>query len=1186
MSFVHLHTHTEYSFLDGFCRIKPLVAKAKELGQTALAITDHGDMCGVIDFYKEAKSAGIKPLIGCEVYVAAKSMHDKSHDGGNTTHHLVLLAKNMEGYRNLISLSSLGFTDGFYYKPRVDFETLSRHKEGLICLSACLAGEIPQAILENNGEKAKALIQKYCDLYGKENFFLEIQNHGIAEQKKVNAFLIAAAKETGVGLVATNDVHYIEKKDAKYQDLLLCIQMNRKVQEQNRMAFETDEFYLKSEDEMRSLFSQVPEALENTQKIADMCEVDFEFGVLKLPKFAVPGDGDSFSYLKQLCREGLVRRYGAGNSSAEERLAFELKVIASMGYVDYFLIVWDFIKYAKDNKIPVGPGRGSAAGSIVSYCLGITNIDPIRFGLIFERFLNPERVSMPDIDVDFCKEERQRVIDYVVEKYGRDCVSQIITFNKMKAKNAVRDVGRVLDIPYGDTDVIAKLIPFDLKMTIEKALGINPDLRAKYETDDTVKELLDDAIAVEGLIRNAGTHAAGVVISQKPLTEYVPLQKNDDVLITQFPKDTVEELGLLKMDFLGLRNLDIIKDALNIIKASTGEEIDIDAISLEEPGVYKMISRGETEGVFQLESAGMKQFMKELKPESIEDIIAGISLYRPGPMDQIPRYVANKNNPAKVSYQHPALEPILNVTYGCMVYQEQVMEIVRKLGGYSLGRADLVRRAMSKKKEDVMIAERKNFIYGITREDGTVEVDGALARGVDEKTANAIFDEMMDFASYAFNKSHAAAYAFVTYQTAYLKHFYPAEYMAALLSSVLDSPEKVAVYSNEAARMGIRVLPPDINESMAGFAVQNGNIRFGLAVIKNVGIGCVEAICAERQENGKFKSYRDFAKRVTPLNVTKRVHEFLIKAGAFDAIGEKRSCLLMDYEGIIDGFLEDARKNVAGQMSLWGNEDEEYSALLPDSEDFPEYPKRDLLQLEKESIGYYISGHPLNEFSKEISEISTISFAEFSKNEEIETEEPIHSDRIYDGAEISVCALCSGVKTKITKNGKMMAFVTVEDLSGRGELIVFPNVYERCKAYLKEDMPLICVGKLSMREDEEPKILCDEVVPLEHGAAAPKPRANKWQQRAPKPLSKSAFSAQPEIADGKKLYLKFALGKDFLLDRAKEVLQKHPGDVPVYIYIEEKRSAYLAPKQLWTNGGQEAIFELSALLGKENTVLK
>ncbi|MBO5929900.1 MAG: DNA polymerase III subunit alpha, partial [Clostridia bacterium] len=820
-------------------------------------------------------------------------------------------------------------------------------------------------------------------------------------------------------------------------------------------------------------------------------------------------------------------------------------------------IVWDFIKYAKDHNIPVGPGRGSAAGSVVSYCLRITNIDPVRFGLIFERFLNPERVSMPDIDVDFCNEDRQKVIDYVVEKYGRDCVSQIITFNKMKAKNAIRDVGRVLDISYGDTDAIAKMIPFDLKMTIEKALMLNPELKEKYDSDATVRELIDDAMALEGLIRNAGTHAAGVVISQKPLTEYVPLQKNDDVLITQFPKDTVEELGLLKMDFLGLRNLGIIKDAIGIIKESTGEDIDIDNINLNEESVYKMISRGETEGVFQLESPGMKQFIKEMKPENIEDIVAGISLYRPGPMDQIPRYIKNKNNPEKVVYKHPLLEPILNVTYGCMVYQEQVMEIVRRLGGYSLARADLVRRAMSKKKMDVMNEERKNFIYGKMREDGTTEIEGCLRRGVDEATANEIFDEMMEFANYAFNKSHAAAYAFVVYQTAYLKHFYPAQYMAALLSSVLDSPEKVGSYSVETTRMGIRILPPDINESAAGFTVSGSDIRFGLAVIKNVGVGCIEAVVKERKEHGKFTSYRDFAKRTMSLGVTKRVHEYLIKAGAFDALGEKRACLLADFEGIIDSFADDLKRNVEGQMSLWGEEQtvEIYSANLP------EFPQKELLKLEKESIGYYISGHPLNEFSNEIAKLSTISFAELQTDSSEEGEMAYASGKtLSDGDKVKVCAIATGIKTKITKNSKMMAFVTAEDLSGQAEILVFPNVYERCKQYLVEDMPIVISGKLSFREDEEPKILCDDISPLEHGARV--------------------------AQSGEKLYMKFPIGKDYLLEDAKKVLAQHTGDIPVYIFMEEKKMTAIAPKHLWCNGSEDALASLKTLLGDENIIIK
>lgn len=1159
MGFVHLHTHTEYSFLDGACRIERILERAKELNMNALAITDHGSMCGVIDFYKAAKAKGIKPIIGCEVYVAAKDRTSKSHENGNTTHHLVLIAKNMTGYRNLIKIVSQGYMDGFYYKPRVDFSVLEQHSQGLICLSACLAGEIPQAIVNDDESRAKELIEKYKNLYGKENFFLEIQNHGIAEQKKVNAFLIPYAQEVGIGLVATNDVHYVEKKDAKYQDLLLCIQTNRKVAETDRMAFESDEFYLKSEEEMHALFGQVPGALENTQKIADMCDLEFKFNVLKLPKFAVPQNGDSFEYLKSLCYAGMQKRYGE-NSEVKQRLDFELEVIRNMGYVDYFLIVWDFIKYAKDNGIPVGPGRGSAAGSVVSYCLSITNIDPIRFGLIFERFLNPERVSMPDIDVDFCNEDRQKVIDYVVEKYGRDCVSQIITFNKMKAKNAIRDVGRVLDISYADTDAIAKMIPFDLKMTIEKALKVNPELKAKYDEDATVRELIDDAMALEGLIRNAGTHAAGVVISQKPLTEYVPLQKNDDVLITQFPKDTVEELGLLKMDFLGLRNLGIIKDAIDIIRASTGKEIDIDNIDLNVSEVYKMISRGETEGVFQLESPGMKQFIKEMKPESIEDIVAGISLYRPGPMDQIPRYIANKNHPENVKYKHPLLEPILNVTYGCMVYQEQVMEIVRKLGGYSLARADLVRRAMSKKKMDVMNEERKNFIYGKEDADGTVLIEGCLRRGVDEKTANEIFDEMMDFANYAFNKSHAAAYAFVVYQTAYLKYFYPAEYMAALLSSVLDSPEKVGVYSMETARMGIQILPPDINESAAGFTVIGDKIRFGLAVIKNVGVGCVDAIVAERKQNGAFTSYRDFAKRTLPLNVTKRVHEYLIKAGAFDALGEKRACLLSDFESILDAFSDDLKRNVAGQISLWG---EEMETMEIYSSNLEEFPQKELLKLEKESIGYYISGHPLNEFSEEIAKISTLSLSQLQENnDDTETDAVAYSKirTLQDGDKVTVCAIAAGVKTKITKSNKMMAFVTAEDLTGQAEILIFPNVYERCKQYLTEDAPLIISGKLSFKEDEEPKILCDTISPLEHGIK--------------------------ETASGKKLYLKFELGKSYLLDRAKKILAEHTGDIAVYIHMEETAVTAIAPKSLWCNGSDDALHKLTNLLGEKNVVLK
>ena len=1162
MSFVHLHVHTEFSFLDGECRIKELVSRAKKLNMTALSITDHGNMCGVIDFYKEAKAQGIKPVIGCEVYVASRDMNDKSYDNGNTTHHLVLLAKNNEGYKNLVKIVSQGWIDGFYYKPRVDFSVIEKYHEGLICMSACLAGEIPQAILSDDDAKARHLVEKYLALFGKDDFYLEIQNHGITEQKKANAALIRLANEYGIGLVATNDVHYIEKEDAKYQDLLMCIQMNRKVQEADRMAFETDEFYLKDEEEMQKLFGSIPEALSNTEKIAQKCNVDFEFGVLKLPQYDVPDGMSAYEYLTKLCCDGLKKRYGE-NKEAEDRLFFELDVIKNMGYVDYFLIVWDFIKYAKDNGIPVGPGRGSAAGSIVSYCLEITNIDPIRFGLIFERFLNPERVSMPDIDVDFCNEDRQRVIDYVVGKYGRERVAQIITFNKMKAKNAIRDVGRVLDVSYADTDAIAKMIPFDLKMTIPKALELNPDLKSKYDVDATAHELIDDAIKLEGLIRNAGTHAAGVVIAKEPVTEYLPLQKNDDVIITQFPKDTVEELGLLKMDFLGLRNLGIIKDAINIIRDSTGDIIDIDSINLNEEGVYKMIGRGETEGVFQLESAGMKQFMKELKPESIEDIIAGISLYRPGPMDQIPRYIKNKENPDKVKYKHEILEPILDVTYGCMVYQEQVMEIVRKMGGYSLGRADLVRRAMSKKKADVMAEERKNFIHGIVDDKGNVLVDGAIRRGVEESVANDIFDEMMDFAEYAFNKSHAAAYAFVTYQTAYLKHFYPAQYMAALLSSVLDSPEKVAKYSQEANRFGIKILPPDINKSFSGFAVTGNDIRFGLAVIKNVGVGCIDGVVEERKKNGEYKSYKDFAKRTIKLGVTKRVHEYLIKAGAFDSLGEKRSYLLAEFETIIDSYSDDLKRNVEGQLNLFGESEEEI--LSSPSKDIPELSQKELLKYEKESIGYYISGHPLGEYSKEISEISSVSFADFVTDGEDET-----SQGLTDGMPVRVCVLASAIKTKVTKNNKIMAFITAEDLTGSAEIIVFPTVFDRYRKYLVEDAPLIISGKLSFREDEEPKILCDMVEPLTHDS---------------KPQKVELPKVSNGLKSSKKLYLKFSVGKDYLLDKAISTLKEHAGNIPVVIHFEESKKTSVSNSVL-VNGDEELLAKIKKILGDKNVVLK
>ncbi len=1156
MGFAHLHVHTEYSFLDGLCRLDALLQRAKELGMTSIAITDHGAMYGIVEFYKKAKAAGIHPVIGCEVYTAGISMHDRTHENGNRTGHLVLLAENMTGYQNLVKIVSAGFTDGFYYKPRVDKALLKGHTEGLIALSACLAGDIPNAILNGDDSGARKQIEAYLELFDREHFYLELQDHGIPEQKKVNRKLIELAEEYGLSLVATNDVHYIAREDAKHQDVLMCIQTNRKVAEADRMRFETDEFYLKSETEMAALFGNLPACLENTEKIAQRCQVDFTFGKLLLPKYAVPNDGDSLAYLTALCEEGRIKRYGE-NPEAKSRLDYELGVIRGMGYVDYFLIVWDFIKYAKDHGIPVGPGRGSAAGSVVAYCLGITNIDPLWYNLLFERFLNPERISMPDIDVDICNEGRQRVIDYVVEKYGRDKVAQIITFNAMKARAAIRDVGRVLDIGYAETDLVAKMIPNELGITIKSALGMNPDLKKIYEDDAQIHELVDEAMALEGLIRNAGTHAAGVVIARDVMTDHIPVQRNDEVITTQFPMGNIEELGFLKMDFLGLRNLSIIDEALSLIESSGMNKPDMEQIPMDEPGVYAMLSRGETEGVFQLESSGMKQFMKELKPQSLEDVIAGISLYRPGPMDQIPRYVENKNHPNNVVYQHPILEKILDVTYGCMVYQEQVMQIVREMAGYSLGRADLVRRAMSKKKADVMAEERKNFIHGKTDEVGNVIIDGAVRRGVPEKVADGIFDEMMDFAQYAFNKSHAAAYSVITYQTAYLKHFYPAQYMAALLSSVLDSPEKVARYSVECKRMGIAILPPDINKSCSGFTVSEGNIRFGLAVIKNVGAGVIDAIAAEREKNGLFTCYEDFVKRTAYLNVTKRVHEYLIKAGAFDALGEKRSSLLMAFEGLLSAAAEDKKRNVEGQISLFGEAletpEKTASCVMPEREEFP---MKKLLALEKESVGFYLSGHPLDDYAAEATSLSDFAVAEL-----MDTEGGEGAPR--DGMNLSLCGVVSGVREKITKNNQRMAFIMLEDLTGTIECIVFPKIYEALRPFLAEDAVVFVSGRLSMREEEDAKLVLNEAQLLSEAVK---------QKAAPQ--------------ENRKLYIKFCLGKDYLLERVKPILAAHRGSVPVCIHIEETKSTAIAPKNLWIAPEENLLQTLKEMLGEGNVVLK
>ncbi len=1072
--FVHLHLHTEYSLLDGACRIQPLIKRAKELNMHSLAITDHGAMHGVIDFYKACKKEGIKPILGCEVYTASRSIKDRDPKTDADQGHLVLLAKNSKGYQNLMKLVSTAFTDGFYYKPRIDYELLQKYHEGIIALSACLAGEIPQRLMNRDYEGARELALKLNNIMGQGNFYLEMQYNNIPEQKVVNEEIVRLSNETGIPLVATNDVHYINKEDSKAQEILICIQTGKTIDDPDRLVFDSDELYLKSSDEMWEHFKAFPEALLNTVRIAQQCNVDIEFGHLHLPEFKVPENKESFDYLKEQCLKGFAQRYG-NDEKLLERLEYELSVIRDMGYVDYFLIVWDFIKYARDNGIMVGPGRGSAAGSMVSYCLGITNVDPIKYNLLFERFLNPERISMPDIDIDFCYERRQEVIDYVIHKYGEDRVAQIITFGTMAARAAVRDVGRVLGIPYHEVDKVAKLIPMAQghHITIEKAIEINPELKTLYNADPNIRELLDTAKTLEGMPRHASTHAAGVVISSEPITNFVPLYRNDDLISTQFPMTTLEELGMLKMDFLGLRTITVIKDTLELVKKSQGINIDIDNIDYEDKNVYEMICKGETAGVFQLESQGMTTFMKELQPSHLEDLIAGISLYRPGPMDQIPRYIHNKKNPENITYITPHLEPILNVTYGCMIYQEQVMQIFRDLGGYSLGRSDLVRRAMSKKKKDVMDAERQNFIYGSIDEKGQVLIPGAIRNGVSEAAANKIFDEMMDFASYAFNKSHAAAYAYVGYQTAWLKYHYPVEFMAALLNSFMGSLSKVSQYVLECKKMGIKVLPPDINESEGSFSVKNGSIRFGLFAIKHVGSTVVDNIIQERNNNGPFKNFIDFCERLEGKELNKRTVENLIKCGAFDLFGIYRSQLVASYEKIMERISQKRKTLITGQLSLFDTADTDDS-ITHEWPDINEYDSRLLLAMEKETMGLYVSGHPLDEFQQQIKDMVTV----YSYDFELSEEEQSIETRIKDGQFARVAGIIADIKTISTKNNRMMAFVMIEDIYGQLEVIVFPKIYESSARLLTEDSLVIIQGNISVREDENPKLLANKIIPL------------------------------------------------------------------------------------------------------------
>ena len=1145
MSFVHLHTHTAYSLLDGEGTIPKLIERAKELGQTAMAITDHGNMYGVIDFYECAKQNGIKPIIGCEVYVAARSRFDKVHELDSQSCHLILLAENDVGYHNLMKLVSAGFIEGFYYRPRIDMDILREHNEGIIALSACMSGVLSRQLLSGNYDEAKRRAQEFLDIFGRDRYFIEIQDHGIFEQKKLNRDLISIARELNIDIVATNDIHYTLKRDAEYQDVLMCIQMGKTVDDEDRMKMDCDQLYLKSEEEMTELFSYIPEALENTQKIADRCNVEIEFGQFHLPKFEIPNGLTAYEYLKQLVDRGMRERYPNADESVVSRMQYELDTISQMGYVDYFLIVWDFIHYAKSHGIPVGPGRGSAAGSVVAYCLHITDVDPIKYSLIFERFLNPERVSMPDIDIDFCYVRRGEVIDYVNRKYGSDNVAQIVTFGTMAARLAIRDVGRALNIPYGRVDEVAKQVPNELKMTIKKALTVNYKLKELYDSSAEIKKLIDTAIELEGLPRHTSTHAAGVVITSGGIGNFVPLQKNDDVITTQFTMTTIERLGLLKMDFLGLRTLTVIQDAVMHIKQAHGADVNIENLDMDDAAVYEMISRGETDGVFQLESGGMKQFMKELKPTSIEDIIAGISLYRPGPMDSIPMYVANKNNPSMVKYKHPMLEHILNMTYGCIVYQEQVMQIVRELGGYSLGRADLVRRAMSKKKADVMQKERQNFIYGT--DEGGVHVDGAVARGIDEKTAASIFDEMMDFASYAFNKSHAAAYAVVAYRTAWLKCHYPVEFFAALLTSFIDNASKISKYIEVVKRLGIEMLPPSINKSGKDFSVDNGCLRFGLAAVKNVGGAVVDEIAAERETGGDFIGLIDFCKRMVSRKMNKRVVESLIKCGAFDEFGLKRAQLFRAYERVMDDAQYAAKNTMPGQLDMFSMMSGEAERNADNFEDCREFPETELLAMEKESIGMYVSGHPLDSKAAAVRAASTASISDIIENED---------KRFNIGSQVTVSGIITKVRNQLTKKGDMMRYVEFEDLTASMEVIIFPGQLRRFADIAVEGSIVTISGNLDISDDAPPKLRLEDMRMLDETA----------RKRA-------------------RLYLRLDSTDTVVLNEVKKILKAESGDVSVVIKYSDNGQVVAAPKSMMVKRNDERTEILKKLLGDENVRL-
>lgn len=1156
--FTHLHLHTEYSLLDGVCRIGPLLDAVKALGQRAVAITDHGVMYGVVDFYKEAKKRGIKPIIGCEVYVAPRNLTDKVHGLDSQNNHLVLLCENQTGYQNLLKLVSTAWIDGFYSKPRVDHALLARHHEGLIALSACLAGEIPRALAKGDFSGAKETALWYENVFGKNNYYIEIQDHGLREQKEILPELIRLSEETGIPLVATNDTHYIHREDSRVQEVLICIQTNTTVEEGSGLEFKTDEFYLKSADEMAALFSQVPQAVANTQEIARRCNVEMEFGNTKLPHFHVPGGEDHFSYFRRLCCSGMKRRYGEQPPQAYwERLEYELNVIHTMGYVDYYLIVYDFIRYAKSKGIPVGPGRGSGAGSIAAYCIGITGIDPMAYNLLFERFLNPERITMPDFDIDFCYERRGEVIDYVINKYGSDHVAQIITFGTMAARGSLRDVGRALNMPYHVVDSVAKLVPMELNITIEKALQASAELRKRAEEPE-IKELISMAQKVEGAPRHASTHAAGVVITRDPVVDYVPLGKNEDAVVTQYTMTALEELGLLKMDFLGLRTLTVISDAEKMIRKKQ-PDFSIEAVGFQDAAVYEMLSKGETDGVFQLESPGMRRAIAMLHPERLEDIIAIISLYRPGPMESIPKYVENRHHPEKITYRTPLLKKILDVTYGCIVYQEQVMEIFRELAGYSYGRADIVRRAMAKKKHDVMEKERHAFIYGEDGADGKAGCDGCIKRGVSEEAANAIFDEMSSFASYAFNKSHAAAYAVVAYQTAYLKCHYPCELLAATLTSFLDNSGKVSVYIAECQRLKIRVLPPSVNDSREGFTVAGKTIRFGLLAVKNLGRGFIQQIIRERHRAGRYTSFYDFCRRVHGRDFNRRALESLIKCGALDELGANRRQMLQMSETILMELETNRKQNVEGQIGFLDMGVMDVQMAEPELPPLEELPFKELLAMEKEVTGLYLSGHPVAEYREVFRQVGAIPTTQLTQGGKD------LGSHLQDGSHVKILGIITKVNTKVTRANQTMAFLTVEDLYGTVEVLVFPKTLTEFSVALREGNVVLIDGRLSLREEEEAKVICEAAVDAPRPSKQPAPDKGRQRQG---------------------LYLRFPTEGCEEMGKAKNLLEIFEGSFPVYFYYKDSGKYFLAPRNLWVDVNEPLMKELRRVLGGENVALR